>query len=192
MSVRRVLIIGCNGLLGQKVTELFVRGSSYTITLASLEPKPLQVFPSVEYVPFDMTSKKEVRQLVYGSEPDVIINCAAMTNVDACENERELAWKINVGGVENLIEAARRSNARIVHVSSDYIFDGKTGPYTEEDRPEPLNYYGKTKLAGENALARVGPGVLHRPYHGAVRIRTRHENELRPLASSEPGKENAG
>ncbi len=152
MSVRRVLIIGCNGLLGQKVTELFVRGSSFTITLASLEPKPLQAFPSVEYVPFDMTSKKEVRQLVYGCEPDVIINCAAMTNVDACENERELAWKINVGGLENLIEAARRSNARIFHVSSDYIFDGKAGPYTEDDRPEPLSYYGKTKLAGENAL----------------------------------------
>src|SRR5512141_985655 len=74
MSVRRVLIIGCNGLLGQKVTELFVRGSSYTVTLASLEPKPLQSFPAVEYLAFDMTSKKEVRQVVYGCEPDVIIN----------------------------------------------------------------------------------------------------------------------
>ena len=156
MSSRRVLIIGCNGLLGQKVTELFVRGSSYTIALASLEPQPLQQFPSVNYVQFDMTSKKEVRQLVYGAEPNVIINCAAMTNVDACENERELAWKINVGGLENLIEAARRNNARIVHVSSDYIFDGKSGPYTEEDRPEPLSYYGKTKLAGENALRASG------------------------------------
>jgi dTDP-4-dehydrorhamnose reductase len=156
MSVRRVLVIGCNGLLGQKVTELFVRGSSYTITLASLEPTALQTFPSVAYVQFDMTSKKEVRQLVYGCEPDVIINCAAMTNVDACEHERELAWKINVGGVENLIEAARRSNAKIVHVSSDYIFDGRSGPYTEEDRPEPLSYYGKTKLAGENALRASG------------------------------------
>ncbi len=156
MSVRRVLIIGCNGLLGQKVTELFVRGSSYTITLASLEPKPLLPYPSVEYVPFDMTSKKDVRQLIYGAEPDVIVNCAAMTNVDACENERELAWKINVGGLENMIEAARRSNARIVHVSSDYIFDGKSGPYGEDDRPEPLNYYGKTKLAGENVLRASG------------------------------------
>jgi len=103
-----------------------------------------------------MTSKKEVKQLVASCEPDVIVNCAAMTNVDACEHERELAWKVNVEGLENIIEAARRTNAKIVHVSSDYIFDGKAGPYTEDDRPNPLSYYGKTKLAGENALRASG------------------------------------
>jgi dTDP-4-dehydrorhamnose reductase len=75
-----------------------------------------------------------------------------MTNVDACEKERELAWKVNVGGVENIIEAAKRIDATVLHVSTDYVFDGKAGPYTEEDRPEPLSYYGRSKLASENQL----------------------------------------
>ncbi len=156
MSVRRVLVMGSNGLLGQKVAEILVRGSAYTITLASLENKPIRPLLSAEYVQVNITSKKEVKQLVASCEPDVIVNCAAMTNVDACEHERELAWKINVEGVENLIEAARPNNRKIVHVSTDYVFDGKLGPYSEDDRPEPVNYYGKTKLASENALRASG------------------------------------
>jgi dTDP-4-dehydrorhamnose reductase len=94
--------------------------------------------------------------LLARAEPDVIVNCAAITNVDACETERELAWKVNVGGVENIVEAAQRTGATVVHVSSDYVFDGRNGPYTEEDRPEPLSYYGKSKLAGENILRASG------------------------------------
>jgi dTDP-4-dehydrorhamnose reductase len=100
----------------------------------------------------DITSKKDVKRVIHEAEPNVIVNCAAMTNVDACENERERAWKINVEGVEHLIEASRRTNAKIYHVSTDYVFDGKSGPYDEQARPEPLSYYGKTKLASENAL----------------------------------------
>jgi dTDP-4-dehydrorhamnose reductase len=156
MNERRVLVMGSNGLLGQKVAEMLVRGTSAVITLSSLEEAPVRVMEPAVYVKADMTLKKEVRQLVAQAEPDVIINCAAMTNVDACETERELAWKINVGGIENIIEASRRTDATVVHVSSDYVFDGKNGPYTEEDRPEPLSYYGKTKLAGENALLSSG------------------------------------
>ena len=156
MSTRRVLVIGSNGLLGQKVAEILVRGSAYSITLSSLENKPLRPLGTTEYIQANITVKKEVKQLLGACEPDIIVNCAAMTNVDACENERELAWKINVEGVENIIEAARRGNQKVVHVSTDYIFDGKLGPYTEEDRPNPINYYGKTKLASENALRASG------------------------------------
>jgi len=156
MNVRRILLVGSNGLLGQKVAELIVRGSATTLTLASLEDQPVRPLLSAEYTKVNITSKKEVKQLVSSCTPEVIVNCAAMTNVDACENERELAWKVNVEGLENMIEAARRTNAKIVHVSSDYIFDGRAGPYTEEDRPDPLSYYGKTKLAGENALRASG------------------------------------
>jgi dTDP-4-dehydrorhamnose reductase len=152
MSINRVLVIGSNGLLGQKVAELLIRGSNYGITLASVEAAPVRDLLSAEYVQMDITSRKEVREVVGSSNPDVIINCAAMTNVDACETERELAWKINVNGVENIIDAARKNATRVFHVSSDYVFDGKTGPYSEDDRPAPLSYYGKSKLASENAL----------------------------------------
>jgi dTDP-4-dehydrorhamnose reductase len=152
MSERRVLIVGSNGLLGQKTAELFIRGTTNKVTLSSVEPVPVFPIPDIDYVQTDLTSKKAVKSLVAACEPDVIINCAAMTNVDACEKERELAWKINVGAVENLIEYSRRTSARIVHVSSDYVFNGHNGPYSEDDTPDPLSYYGKTKLASENAL----------------------------------------
>ena len=156
MNARRTLVIGSNGLLGQKIVELLVRGSTGVITCASIEERPVRDLQSAEYLQFDITSKKDVKRVVAESDPDVIINCAAMTNVDACENQRELAWKINVGGVENIIESARKDSLVVVHVSTDYIFDGKAGPYTEDDRPEPLSYYGKTKLASENALRASG------------------------------------
>lgn len=156
MMARRVLVMGSNGLLGQKVAEMLVRSTSAAITLSSLEDAPARIMEPAEYVKADITAKKEIKQLVAHAEPDVIINCAAITNVDACETEREIAWKVNVGGLENLIEASRRTDATVVHVSSDYIFDGKNGPYAEDDRPEPISYYGKTKLAGENLLRSAG------------------------------------
>lgn len=152
MSVERVLIVGSNGLLGQKVTELLIRGSAYRLMLASKAAQPVRQLQTTEYTQLDVTSKKDVKTLVSSFDPDVIINASAMTNVDACETERELAWKINVDGVENLIDAAKIKDKKIVHISTDYVFDGKAGPYSEDDRPEPLSYYGKTKFASENML----------------------------------------
>jgi dTDP-4-dehydrorhamnose reductase len=154
--MKRIMIVGSNGLLGQKVAELCIRGSSHQLMLCSVEPTSLLTLPDIPYTMVDMTVKKEVKDVVSSFNPDVIINCAAMTNVDACERERELAWKVNVSGLENIIEAAKRNTASIVHISSDYIIDGKNGPYDENERPEPISYYGKTKLAGENALRTSG------------------------------------
>jgi dTDP-4-dehydrorhamnose reductase len=125
-----------------------------------VEEKPARKFSSAQYIRLDITSSKEVKNVVSGLEPDAIINCAAMTNVDACETEREQAWRINVEAVEHLIEAARRVGARVLHVSSDYVFDGKSGPYNEDARPEPISYYGKSKLASENALRSSGIDYL--------------------------------
>ena len=152
MSVKRVLVVGANGLLGQKVTEFLIRGSGHKVTMCSIEPAPVLHLSSATYLQLDITSKKDVKKIVHSLEADVIVNCAAMTNVDACERERESAWKINTEGVEHLIEAARKNNARVIHISTDYVFDGKSGPYDETARPEPLSYYGKSKLASENAL----------------------------------------
>ena len=160
MNPKRVLVVGSNGLLGQKVSELLVRGSAHHVTVSSVEEKPARKFSSAQYIRLDITSSKEVKNVVSGLEPDVIINCAAMTNVDACETEREQAWRINVEAVEHLIEAARRVGARVLHVSSDYVFDGKSGPYNEDARPEPISYYGKSKLASENALRSSGIDYL--------------------------------
>jgi dTDP-4-dehydrorhamnose reductase len=153
---QRILVVGSNGLLGQKMAEQLLRGTSSVITLTSVEDAPVRELDAAPYKKMDITSHKQVRDLVAEVRPDVIVNCAAMTNVDACETERELAWKINASGVEYLAEAAKKANALLAHVSTDYVFDGKNGPYTEDDRPEPVSYYGKSKLAAENALRTSG------------------------------------
>lgn len=150
--MNRILIVGCHGLLGQKLVETFSRQAGYTLKLVSIEDRSFFQETSLDYTQLDITSRNAVKGVVDQFHPEVILNAAAYTDVDGCEKERELAWRVNVGGVENLIAAARGSQSKIVHISSDYIFDGTNGPYSEEDTPHPLSYYGKTKLASENAL----------------------------------------
>ena len=104
----------------------------------------------------DITKKEEVKEAVKKYQPGLIINTAAFTNVDGCETERELSWKVNVDAVKNFIIACRANSSKIIHISTDYIFDGKTGNYSESSKPNPLSYYGKSKLAAENALITSG------------------------------------
>lgn len=112
--------------------------------------------PRLSVDTIDITDRAELKRVVMPKMPKAIINAAAMTNVDACETDKRLAWTLNVTLVENLIRVARVADAHLVHFSTDYVFDGEKGPYTETDIPSPVNYYGKSKLAGENALAIAG------------------------------------
>jgi dTDP-4-dehydrorhamnose reductase len=93
-----------------------------------------------------------VKNLIKNFCPDVIINSAAYTNVDGCESEKELSWAINVTGVENIAKYGTTCDAHLIHISSDYIFDGKNGPYVETEIPNPISHYGKEKLAAENVI----------------------------------------
>jgi len=115
----------------------------------------------------DITNLSYVQAIVQDFAPDIIVNCAAYTQVDACETHREVAWKVNVEGPRNLASAVEKYGGRLVHISTDYVFDGsKTSPdpYVEEDKPGPLSYYGKTKLEGELAVRETT--------HGHVILRT--------------------
>lgn len=147
---QRILICGVSGMLGQRCARYYSQLPGYEIMGAA--PDETIKFPEVSYVYLDYTQREEVKKLVEDFCPDVIINAGAFTNVDKSETERETAWKINVKGVEHIAEAARIVDAHVVHISSDYVFDGKRGPYSEVDAPCPINYYGRTKLASENAL----------------------------------------
>ena len=157
--MKRILITGSNGLLGQKIVELLSRSSSYNLLLTSKQEQSVFEEETLPYRQLDATDKQEVRKVVDEIEPDVIIHTAAMTNVDQCEIEREAAWRSNVGSMENLVHAAKLVGARVIHLSTDYVFDGKNGPYDECARPNPLGYYGRTKLASENVLHTSG--ILH-------------------------------
>lgn len=145
----RILIFGSNGMLGQRLTEFFKRNSLEILTSSAEEKSYIE---EIEYVQCDITDRNKTKKMIYDFCPDFIINAAAFTNVDLSETERETAWKVNVKAVEYMAEAARIIDAHIIHFSSDYIFDGKKGPYLESATPNPLGYYGRTKLASENVL----------------------------------------
>ncbi len=146
----RILIVGANGLLGQRLIAFYAAKKNLEILGCSIETEPY--FNTVTYVRCDVTSREDVKKVIYDFYPDVVINCSGFTNVDLSEKERETAWKINVKGVEHLAEACRAIDAKIMHISTDYIFNGLNGPYDENAKPDPLGYYGRTKLASENVL----------------------------------------
>jgi dTDP-4-dehydrorhamnose reductase len=150
----RILITGANGMLGQRLVKFFLSQKNYELMLTSLEPNCF--YKEVNYISEDLSKRENVKKVVYEFFPDVIINTAAFTNVDLCESEREKAWKVNVRSVEYLAETARIIDAHLIHISTDYVFDGSNGPYSEKDIPKPISYYGRTKLASENTIRLIG------------------------------------
>ena len=166
-----VLITGAHGFLGQHVVRLFLDESQCDVVITAREPETLfadaNKLPRIlAYHQMDVINRTSVRDVINSVKPDVIVNCAGFRDVDRAEHERELAWKTNVSAVEYLAEAARKVDARIIHISSDYVFDGSRAPYLEADTPHPLNYYGRTKLASENTLktSRVEHAIIRTSY----------------------------
>jgi dTDP-4-dehydrorhamnose reductase len=147
---KRILVVGSNGMLGQSLCRFFSKLKNIRLLGCSIEEESF--LSGLDYLQSDITKRNDIRKTILGFYPDYIINASAYTNVDKSETEREQAWKVNVKGVEYLAEAARILDSRIIHISTDYIFDGKNGPYGENEKPNPLGYYARTKLASENAL----------------------------------------
>lgn len=154
MIKTRILIIGSNGMLGQRLTELFLSYPNIELLCASQEEKSF--VENVDYRNLDISHKQKVKEIILDFFPDFVINTAAYTNVDKAESEKELTWKTNVNGVENISLYCWTIDAHLIHISTDYIFDGKNGPYSENDKPSPINYYGRSKLASENSVRTSG------------------------------------
>lgn len=146
----RILITGCHGLLGQKLHHLL--SSTNEIYGLDLAPQTHLDGSSFQYSSLDITQRDRLIDFVAETKPGFIINTAAMTAVDRCEEEKDLCWRVNVLAVQNLIRAAKKSNSHLIQISSDYVFDGKNPPYQETDITRPLGFYGKSKLASENVL----------------------------------------
>lgn len=147
---KRILITGANGLLGQQTIKFYSRQQNVELLATSQEENSFSEFK--DYIQCDIIDRPNFKKLIFDFCPDFIIHTAAFTNVDLSEIERETAWKTNVKSVEYISEAARVIDAHIIHISTDYIFDGLNGPYEEGAKPNPLGYYGRTKLASENVL----------------------------------------
>jgi len=156
-SQKKVVVAGANGLLGQKVVEAF--SPHFQVIASGYESKPVFGVENVEYVPLDITDYTGTKNFLSDTRPDIVVNCAAYTNVDKAEIERDLARKVNAAAVGKMAEVLRRLKAKFVHISTDYIFDGTDGPYDESHRPSPVNYYGQTKWEAENLV--LASGVDH-------------------------------
>lgn len=157
----KLLVIGASGLLGSK---LYSQGFAKYDVSGTFNPE-VDGKSSWRLDQLDIGSKDEVDKLFDKIKPDLVILCAAMTNVDACEKQPLLANRVNAAGPGLVARACKRCDSRLVHISTDYIFDGsKTRLYTEEDVPRPISVYGSSKLAGEKiVLSTLPEAIIARP-----------------------------
>lgn len=147
---KKILITGSNGLLGQKLVSLLK--NDHQLLATSSGQNIINDKSNYSYSSLDITDAKSVELLFHSFKPDVVINTAAMTNVDGCEDEKDKCFDINVKAVQTLADLCQDSNAHLIHISTDFIFDGQDGPYKEDDLANPLSYYGKSKYESELVL----------------------------------------
>jgi dTDP-4-dehydrorhamnose reductase len=147
----KILVTGANGLLGQKLSAILINDKNVEPILTARGKAAFAVSRGT-FVNMDITNAAEVEQVLNTERPDVVINTAAMTMVDQCETDRELCWNANVNAVQNLINGCKKVKAHLIHVSTDFIFDGTRGPLDENEKPAPVNFYGESKLAAENLI----------------------------------------
>jgi dTDP-4-dehydrorhamnose reductase len=151
----RVLVTGANGLVGSRTCHLLAEQGHEVVGLGRGERRAAGGW---RYVSCELTDEQQVSAAFAQASPESVIHCASMTEVDACEREPALAFAANVEATAFVARASRRAGAHLVHVSTDYVFDGDAGPYDEEALPNPRGAYSLTKHMGEQAARVLAPG----------------------------------
>lgn len=150
--MQKVLITGCNGLLGQTLLNLLLRDKErYQVVGVSRGPNRTNRDDFI-YESLDITLVESMEACFERHQPDVVVNTAAMTLVDVCEDDKEACYTLNVQAVEFLVTLCAKHQSYLVHISTDFVFDGTCGPYKEIDEPNPLSYYGWSKLKSEELV----------------------------------------
>ncbi|GEO03093.1 NAD(P)-dependent oxidoreductase [Adhaeribacter aerolatus] len=150
---KKVLITGSNGLLGQKLAQLLIHNADIDLIATSRgQNKLAQAVPELHFISLDVTDEQQVEKIISVERPTHLIHTAAMTNVDECELNQEACWKLNMEAVQYLVKACEKYNVHLIHLSTDFVFDGEAGPYNEEAQPNPISYYGQSKLAAEKIV----------------------------------------
>lgn len=156
MNKKKILVTGANGLLGQKLIYKLKGRNDVALIATSIGESRIADKEGYTYESFDITDAVQTENMLKKYQPDTIINTAAMTNVDACEADKEGCWKLNVSAVENIIKACKKyqkdKHPQLIHLSTDFVFNGEHGPYKEEDAPDPLSYYAHSKLESEKIV----------------------------------------
>ncbi len=154
--MKRVLITGSNGLLGQTLIRKFQEKGNAEVYGLAKGANRLKNKAGYTYIDLDLLEFDKVAELIQQIAPDVIIHTAAMTHVDLCEKDQDACELINVKAVENLVSCCEKYGIHLIHISTDFIFDGLKGYYIEEDLPCPVNYYGLSKLRSEELIKKSG------------------------------------
>lgn len=150
--MKTILVTGSNGLLGQKITEKVLKEGGINLIATAKGENRYPIMEGYIYTQMDVLNREEVKLVIEKYKPDAIIHTAAMTNVDTCEEQKELAYQLNVESVATLLSLCEVHNIQLVHLSTDFIFDGENGPYEELSSPHPLSYYGETKFQAEELI----------------------------------------
>ncbi len=150
--MKKVLITGSNGLLGQKLVYKLLAEKNHDIIATARGENRLKEKEGYKFISLDVTNENDVEEVISTVNPDVVIHTAAMTNVDQCETKMDEADLLNVQAVQYIVDACVKTNTFLVHLSTDFIFDGENGPYKETDEVNPLSFYGMTKLKAEQII----------------------------------------
>ncbi len=150
--MNKVVITGSNGLLGQSLLNLFLKEKDNYNVFGFSRGKNRSGRIDFTYISLDITNKEKLTEEILKIQPQFIINTAAMTQVDACETNKEACDLLNVDVVKWLVDISKILKSHLIHISTDFIFDGKKGFYKETDEPNPLSYYGLSKLKSEEVL----------------------------------------
>lgn len=145
--MKTVLVTGACGLLGQHLANRLK--SKYKVVAVDIAPDIFERYENLIFIHRDLTDSTALTEVISKTKPDIIYNCAAYTDVDGCEKNRDKAYKTNVKLVENLLDSGAK---RLVQYSTDHVFNGKRGPYKEDDDTDPIGYYGETKLQSERII----------------------------------------
>jgi dTDP-4-dehydrorhamnose reductase len=147
-----LLITGSNGLLGQKLVELLARQPGLRVHACGQGENRLKLPAGVGYSALDIRDAEQTMRVWERVRPNAVIHAAAMTNVDACEQEPDTCDAINIQGTEHVLRACERWNCHLIHISTDFIFNGKDGPYDESGQADPLSHYGLSKWKAEEKV----------------------------------------
>lgn len=153
----KIVVTGARGLVGSRVARLLAR-RGHGVVAVSRNVSPGEE-DGVRYEACDLTDPRAAASLLERVRPEVVVHAAGLTDVDACERMPELAYACNVEATANLVRACRLAGAHLVHTSTDYVFDGRSGPYTEEDVPNPRGVYALTKHASEETVLALMPSA---------------------------------
>ena len=189
--MKKILLTGSNGLLGQNLLKQFLSDEGFEILATSRSENVFPIKSGYRFIQLDITDREKVLEIADNFSPDVVIHGAAMTQVDPCEENKALANRINIEGTRNIAELAEKCRSHFVYVSTDFVFDGESGPYSELSHVNPVSHYGYTKLEGERICSALSvPWSIVRTIlvYGVTPAMSRSNLVLWVKASLEAGK----